>query len=205
MGRHLRSSHRSFVTRTAELLADFHLPAPGPGYQGVHGNNREWCVLALHDAWVAYCRSLVLTSAVSGSRTLTGVVVPAVAGIRNVGQAVAAVRVALAPNQPSFWEPRWGDARHAIRAAQVLRINNFAQVSGALGSTPSPAEEIRTLRNYMAHRNRSTATPVRELLGVTGAIDPALDSYLTGLVGPLESRYSAWVRELREIALVASR
>ncbi len=205
MGRDLRASYRSFMTRTADLLADFHTVPSGPSYERTLKNNREWCVLALHDAWVAYCRSLVLTSAGAGSRTLSGTVVPAAPGIRTAAQAVSVVRAALAPTAPTYWEPHWGDAREAIRAAQALKISNFAQVSGALGATPSPADEVRRIRNYIAHRNRSTASLVRAFVGVTGAIDPVLDGYLNALVGPLESRYGAWVREFRAIAVTAAR
>lgn len=204
MARGIRDSHRSFLARTNELLIDFQAAPSTAANARVHKNNREWCVLALHDAWTDYCRGLVISSAISGSRALSGATVPAVPGIRNASQALTTVRTTLNPKGPGYWEPRWGDALWAIRAAQALKIHNVAQVAGSLGSTPSPAEEVRRVRNYIAHRNQSTADPLRSVMGVAGAIDPGLDSYLASLVGPLETRYGAWVRQLRLIATSAS-
>lgn len=193
------------MTRTADLLDDFHTAPSSPSLGRIYRNNREWCIIALHDAWVSHCRALVLTSAVAGCETLAGVRVPPVAGVRNANRAVALVRASLAPKAPAYWEPRWGDAREAIRAAQALGINNFVQVSGALGSTPSPAEDLRVVRNYVAHRNHTTAPAVRRLTNLAGFVDPTLDGYLIAIVGPLESRYRSWVRELRSIATAAVR
>ena len=56
------------------------------------------------------------------------------------------------------WEPKWATAAACIDAAQVLNIQNLTSVSAALGAANSPAEPLRHIRNYFAHRGRGNST-----------------------------------------------
>ena len=98
-------------------------------------------------------RRLVLGSASREPTSLGGVAIPRVSGLTREDQAALAATTAMKLR----YEPRWGDAKQALDAAKALGIRNFPQVSAALGSTPSPADDVRVIRNFIAHRNRATA------------------------------------------------
>lgn len=54
-------------------------------------------------------------------------------------------------------EPKWFDATDCIDSAQRLKVENLTPIAGALGATTSPAESLRHVRNFYAHRGEYTA------------------------------------------------
>src|SRR5271156_1740337 len=119
---------------------------------------QEMCVIRLLDAWSRFCRDLVLKSASEQPFTVGGARLPLAPGIAGRNDALRALR-AVYTKFP--WEPRWFDAQACLRAANILRIANYSTVSSGLAVSPSPVEDLRRLRNFLAHRNEGTATEVR--------------------------------------------
>jgi len=201
--RSLRSLHRGFVREAQTAATAFSSGATLPDCFDPHRNNREWCALNLHDAWARFCRSLVLDSAFASTTTLSGTLVPPV--VSSEGLAVSAVRKAFSRGG-SVWEPQWASAADAVKAAVALRIANRAQVTAGLGASPNPDEDLRLVRNFIAHRNIRTALDLRRLRGRLGAPPGDLVDSLLGMPSPpYSSLFERWIEELISIGAVASK
>jgi hypothetical protein len=101
------------------------------------------------------------------------------------------------------FEPRWADATKCIRAAQQLAIANFSTVSAALGAINSPAEDIRRVRNFYAHRKKGTAqeSGATSLFASPTRLEAFdLAAYTSGNIRIIES----WVNNLNLVALAAA-
>lgn len=116
------------------------------------------CVIRLHDEWARYCRAVVLASASGKASTLRGVAIPRSPLVARGQSALAALRSTNARwLRINIWEPKWHEPSRAIDAAARLRISNYADFSAGLGATSVAPEELRVVRNYLAHRHRTTA------------------------------------------------
>lgn len=155
----------------------------------------EMAVIRLHDAWVRFCRELIVLSASGRTTTLGGLQLkPAHASIRS-RSSVVPVLLSMYKKKRIF-EPKWGDATECVDAAQRLSIVNLRTVSAALGAINSPAEDIRRVRNFYAHRKKNTAmhaatlnlfsNPLRpvvfELAAYTSGGSRVIESWVTGLI-----------------------
>lgn len=188
------------------LRAAFAAVDVAPACAEPHRHNREWCAVYLNDSWQRFCRRLVLSSAVLEPVSLSGKIVRPVPGLRSQRETLAALRRVLAPKRPAFWEPRWHDAIEAGRAVRVLGVSNASQIIAALGSTPSPAADLNTVRNFIAHRNRDTAGKLSSVLlkyrvaTVTGSSSRAVVDML--LVQPMSGDpcFVGWCNQLEGIA-----
>lgn len=117
-------------------------------------------VVRLHDAWVRLCRELIIRSAAQEPMSLTGMRVIKAPGIHTRADVIPKLSVIYPPigrTRPPYWEPRWGDITECLRAASVLRLSNYLQISAGLGMPGSPIDDLRLLRNYIAHRRADTA------------------------------------------------
>lgn len=155
----------------------------------------EMAVLRLHDAWTRFCRELIIVSAVGRTVTLGGV--PLKPSTPNITTRNSVMPLLLSMyRKRRRYEPRWGDAKECVDAAQRLAINNFSTVSAALGATNSPAQSIRFVRNFYAHRKQDTAAnaattnlfsspscpTVFELANYVTGGSRVIDIWVTGLV-----------------------
>ncbi len=169
-----------------------------------HGWSREMCVVRLQDAWARFCRELVLISASEQPITLNGTLLPLAPGIKCRKDALSALRVIY--NRPP-WEPKWFDAQACLKPATILRISNYASMSGGIAVSPSPLDDLRTLRNFLVHRSEQTAADVQtvakklHLPVTTGAIAILLSN--SGTTGT--TMLELWVRQLQAMAQVAVR
>lgn len=159
----------------------------------------EMAVLRLHDAWARFCREVVFMSASCRPYTLTGNRLPFAPDItcrRDVMSKLMTVRRV---------EPKWYDAMECVTASRQLRISNVSNVSAALIASNSPADEIRVIRNFFAHRGNETASKIRnlsfyrfgKLLTVEELVGETLVSDLY--------RFDIWVIELANVAEAAIR
>jgi len=162
----------------------------------------EMVVLSAHDIWARFCRSLIVASAGYRPRDSTGARLPYAPGVHHPRDVIPTL---LRTYRRKRFEPRWGDATQAIDAAQRLAIPNLTNVSSALGSSSSPADDLRVLRNFFAHRAKDTAILVRgrtwcphnaRLTALALAAQPSPGGILL---------YERWIIELQAIAYAASR
>lgn len=163
-----------------------------------HELAREGAVIMLQDAWSRFCRETVLVCAAGHVRTTGGSVIPRKFSSRTA--ALSALRATFTgqSKKAKDWEPKWFDATQAIDAAQRLAIPNFATVSAAIGSSPSPLGELRAVRNFFAHRGATAGVTARTVVGVASTFE--VHDYLTApqLGGAL--RFELWIDLLRAMA-----
>lgn len=113
----------------------------------------EYCVIQLQDAWTRFCRDLILRSSIGNANRAGGTKI--IASIREEHDAVDLLRSRWRggnSRQPPYWEPSWFDTQQAAKALSLLRPGNTNDINAALGSSANPIDELRPLRNYVAHR-----------------------------------------------------
>jgi hypothetical protein len=167
-----------------------------------HQLENEMCIIRLHDAWVRFCRDLIFTSALGG-KTIGGVVVDAAPGV-NCFSDIEKTRLATYGKKPPKYPPKWGSASLAIDAAQRLGVKNFITIQAALGSTGSPANELRIVRNFYAHRDISTVCEIKKLPWYANNLKFIPQDIPGHVVTGGVSRFEQWVDDLQLIALVAA-
>jgi len=114
----------------------------------------EMAIVRLHDAWARYCRDIIVRSA-CGALTLNHVRLAAAPGITGISSVIPVLLSKY--RRPRIYEPKWATATECIDAAQRLSLSNVGLISATLGAAGNPANELRQIRNYYAHRNESTA------------------------------------------------
>lgn len=160
---------------------------------------RVEAVIRLHDCWVKFCRELVIQSALGG-QTAGGAPLTRIPNVARPDDVIAQLR-ARYPRKPPYWEPRWGDARECGDASRDLNVGNLNTIRAALGATTSPAEELRLVRNYFAHRARDTHQKVRpyaQRRGLPIRFQP--EQMLQIAVAPGQVLFEAWVTDLLVVA-----
>ena len=171
----------------------------------IHRDGRELCVVRLHDSWARFCRELVIQSAADRPITTTGTIVIRAPGIGRRSDVIPALRSTYTLAQQQKWyEPRWADAAACIDAAKRLQLANAATISAAIGSTPSPVEHLRRVRNFIAHRGRDTASlliPVAASIGLKRFRYP--EDIIAARIPPGMALFMTWTVRLRAIARAA--
>jgi hypothetical protein len=112
------------------------------------------------------------------------------------------IPVLLSRYKKRRYEPKWANASECIDAAQRLSISNLATVAAALGATNSPADSIRRVRNFYAHRGSEAAQEAATTGLFSNPRHPVvfeLGSYRPGGWTVLES----WVSDLVNIGTAA--
>lgn len=169
----------------------------------IHRDAREASAIRLHDAWARFCRELIVSSASSAPLTANGTIVTRAPGIQNRRQVTPTLRATYVKGKPSWWEPRWADATEAIGAAQRLRLSNLASISAALGASPSPADHLRIVRNFIAHRNEATAQALAVVATAVQAPSTTVEDILVQWSPPGQRVLEEWAARLRLIAFAA--
>lgn len=195
--------HKPLRRLNGELhwLQDEFLQISAAGNQRQHQLACEMAVLRLHDAWARFCRELIILSAFGRTVTLGGVPLPPCHN--SVKRCHSVIPRLFATPGPRYrFEPRWADASECIKAATRLGIANVATISSALAASNSPAEDIRRVRNFYAHRMKRT---VQDAIATGLFLRPIradvfeLAAYTTGSVRVIES----WVSNFILVATAA--
>ena len=157
----------------------------------------EMSVISLHDSWCRFCREVVIMSAGCRPFTTAGARLPLATGIYKRADVIP---MYLSTFKKKRYEPRWGNSVECVDAAQRLNISNFSTFSASIGASNSTAEEIRVVRNYYAHRNKGTASKIRDLGTYSGTVNLAVQYTAGQVVTPGIVRMESWVNNLRIIA-----
>ena len=203
-GKSLDLPYRRFLKSSAWLLAEFNRDLLALQAKKLPPSSfcllPEMATLRLHDEWARCCREIVLCSAADEPKTANGNIL---AKAPNVNQRADAIAVSIRSTAQRRFEPRWATASESLAAAQSLRLSNLMTVSGALGAANSPAEDLRHVRNFFAHRAENTAAKVRARPFFTAGLElNAVGLLATGVPGGT-SRFEFWVLGLRAIAAAA--
>lgn len=191
---------RRLSTELAWLESEFMRAAPDK-----HRHTQLTCEMAvvrLHDAWARFCRELIIRSARGRTVTLTGTRLHPSHSAIVKRSSVIPLLISMYPRRRRF-EPRWADATECIEAGTRLAIGNLSTVAGALGAVNSPANDIRRVRNYYAHRSQRTAHDALSTRFFSSGAHPEvfdLANYTSGSTTVLES----WTAGLILIATAAA-
>lgn len=191
-----------FVKEALWLNKEFHDASHHPNHSSAitHQLTQEMCVIQLNDAWARFCREIVIVSAVGRTTTLSGSFIapaPQISGRSNV---IPTLLRSYARRRP--YEPNWHQANECITAITNLNLSNRVTVRDAIGVMDSPAEELRRVRNYFAHRGAGTGEYCWNtgLFSNRGRYEPiSLKSYVPGGSTVFES----WAKRLCAIARAA--
>lgn len=99
-------------------------------------------------------------------------------------------------------EPRWHDAKEALRIAKKLAVPNSADIGAALGAMNSPADKLRIFRNHCAHESSiDCGEKFRNLI-----ISPSFQDlrHIFEVTEGGDYVFESWIRGLQDISIAAS-
>lgn len=186
------------LTCRLNVLADL---ISGVGAQSAHEQvfAAERAIIQIQVEWEQFVRSIVLDSAIGEYYNSTGQVYSGAFSELRSREAAAHKLVSLYSRRR--YEPDWYIPNDAIDAADRLAISNFADVAAELGQTPWPIEDLRYLRNFVAHRSKRSALNVRTAgLPNHGASIRVIEIATEYDPGGLK-RYDTWINFIKGSAL----
>lgn len=158
----------------------------------------ERAVMQLQIEWEHFVRAIILDSAVGRHSTRSGVVYSKLPVRVHNRRHASRLLVAQYPKRKH--EPDWYLPQDAIKAASLLSLTNEGQIAAELGVTPWELEDLRHLRNFIAHQSDRAALNVRTASKMkrTGRIIPSLICYEYTAGGV--RRYENWVQFMVGVA-----
>jgi len=209
VARHLEADARRFTLQAHRLLAAFNALDHPSLPEGCCATSHELaaanCVLNLHNHWSQFCKELIISSAKGGLTTRAGLVLPRATNLPPSNEVVSHVRSLYGWRVPR--EPHWSIASgfgNAIDTCTRLGVANLDDISAALGAVSSPAEELRLVRNYLAHRNSDTASRALATLSGYGIVQMnTADIILRTRTSGGDTIYEDWVNGLSLVAFAA--
>jgi hypothetical protein len=148
---------RKFRSEANWLRLEFARSANGPRTALSSQLVCEMVVVRLHDSWTRFCRELIVLSAYGNTTTLSGNPISKSNPLITDRASIIPLLMSSLYRKPQRNEPRWGTARECIDAATRLGIQNLSTVAAAIGAANSPADQLRIVRNFYAHRKKETA------------------------------------------------
>jgi hypothetical protein len=157
-----------------------------------------FAVINLYAEWELFNFKLLVTSTLKKPTRSDGSVVSSGVGIKTTAEFDKALIPIFSPSKMKRRILYWGDPGTVVRAAAGLKLSNAPSISAAIGSIGSPADSIRTTRNYLAHWNEETHRKLPgHLSGGNSAI--LLDRLGTNITGGIRE-FDSWVFSLQDIA-----
>lgn len=202
---YLVDTYSKFVSETEWLLQEFNIAVDQLSIDSIDKSARlsaEMSVIRLHDAWARFCREIIVLSAGGRPYTANGNQLAPVSGIHGISEVIP-VLLARYPRRRHRFEPKWARPREAIQAGQLLNIPNISTFGAAIGATNSPAEELRPIRNFLAHRGKNSANQIRNQYFFNGTDKVTVENVAGKLIPPGIRRFEKWVIDLRLIAIAS--
>ena len=161
----------------------------------VHGDALIFLAIKLQHVWGEFCRELVVRSTLGNCSTRSGQRVPPSSG---------ALRVRDLPNisRLPFWGrgTYWEDPKFALRQARRLNVVNYQSISLGLTSASSVLDELKTVRNFITHPNRSTAAEYTQLTRTKGLRGLSPEQFLQERTPGGATIFENWTRQLATAA-----
>jgi hypothetical protein len=97
-------------------------------------------------------------------------------------------------------EPQWAIPKSAIDAAVALGLSNTTHISAELGVAPWEVDNLRYVRNFIAHRSKESALKLRTigLAPPKDGIDPV--AIIVGVSSMGGKNYERWAGFIRGVA-----
>ena len=158
----------------------------------------ERAIIQLQIEWEHFVRSLILDSAVGLHSTRSGLVKSNLA-VRLRSREHAS-RVLISQYNKRRHEPDWYLPQDAIVAAGKLALTNENQIATELGVTPWELDDLRHLRNFIAHRSSRSALSVRAAANInkSNRIVPSSMCFAYGTGGV--RKYESWAVFMKGVA-----
>lgn len=161
----------------------------------VHRDALVFLAIRVQHLWGEFCRELVVRSALGNCSTRSGQLVPPAPG---------SVRVRDLPNMSRlpFWGrgTYWEDPQFALRQARRLNVVNYNSIALGLTSASSVLDELKTVRNFITHPNRSTAAEYTQLTRAKGLRGLSTEQFLRQRTPGGATIFEAWTRQLATAA-----
>jgi len=198
---------RRFLRETGAVLLAFHeATTPSPSTPSdVYAI--EMCAIRLQDSWARFCSELVILSALKEPVTRGGHRLTQAVGIKSIRDVKKEAWAMSYPKRqmPPKWEPRWHLPQVVLDLGLKLQLGNYTQIKSGISISQSPLEELRCVRNFLAHRGRRTGSELRALNTRQGlAQSTRARDLLSHLVVPGIPLFERWVHILRLMADVAT-
>ncbi|UTM01270.1 hypothetical protein MID00_17505 [Alcaligenes sp. NLF5-7] len=157
-------------------------------------------LMQLQIEWEHFIRRLILDSATGQFQGINGTVVSGLPNPPKTREQALYTLLSTFRNNNNNREPEWSHSNKAIDAATRLKLSNLTEITNYLGVTPWPLDEMRYLRNYIAHQSKNSAVTVRQHLmsnpaGKISVAEIAFDYTLSGI-----QRYKSWPAFMKVIA-----
>ena len=161
----------------------------------IHRDGQAYLVVKLQHLWGEFCRELVVRSAIGGCETRTGQTLPRVPGRKYIREITSVV-----PELSSGTRTYWENPAFVIKHARRLQVANHNQISLGIGSVSNSLTDLKCVRNFIVHPNRSTRGKYYQLtrsIGFSGLTpDRLLHQYLPGGV----TVFDDWISKLTAAA-----
>ena len=191
-GMFLRRSHA--LGSRLEVQLPLH-PDEAEMCEPVHRDAQVFLAIRLQHLWGEFCRELVVRSVLGNCSTRSG---------RRVPPAPGAIRVRDLPNisRLPFWGrgTYWEDPKFALRQARRLNVVNYNYIALGLTSASSVLDELKTVRNFITHPNRSTAAEYIQLTRVRGLRGLSPEQFLRQRTPGGATIFGTWTRQLETAA-----
>lgn len=161
----------------------------------------EMSIIRLYDSWARFCREAVIISAYGKTTTLSGTNLKS-SSLPAITSRSQVIPVLIATYKKRLHEPDWERVDQFVDAGQRLALQNLSTLAAAFGATNSPADEIRHVRNFYAHRRQGScanALATNHFPLLHRPIVFRLNEYRTGGSTVLES----WIQRLLAVAVAA--
>ncbi|RYG96292.1 MAG: hypothetical protein EON58_12395 [Alphaproteobacteria bacterium] len=157
----------------------------------------EHIVMQLQNVWELYMREFVLNSAVGNATDKSGPVKSLLQ--ERIHSKEHASYVLISKYKRRRNEPDWYKPADIADAVVKLNLTNQPKIIGAVGATPWPLDDLRHVRNFIAHRSKRAAEEVRSLpwFGQHDRIDVGSTAfaYLPGGATNIE----VWAQQIKDV------
>ena len=158
----------------------------------------ERALIQLQIEWELFVRNLILDCATGKYKNKLGVVYSKVnCDLHNREKACYFL---LSNYKRNKVEPDWYLPNEAVKAAIFLDVSNIATISAQLGLSPWVIDDLRYVRNFIAHRSKRSALKLREIGLVTfhesiSTVNVAYSFHASG-----ERNYLVWSKFMKFVA-----
>ena len=162
----------------------------------VHQDGRAYLIVRLQQLWGEFCRELIVRSAMGGCLTRNGLILPKVPGVRRVSDINTVIKLKDLAGPGSKWE----EPAFAVDQAIRLTVANLHGIDLGLGQASVVADNIKSIRNYIVHPNRSNKVRYAHTTMVLGFRGLPPDELLFQAVPGGETVFENWLSTLTRAA-----
>lgn len=173
-------------------------------FEGSDPVGRAFSVISLYADWEEFSRRLLYSSAALRPLSSGRKRIPRAPGITSKSDVDLAIKLWKKARPNSRLVLHLGGPRAMADVCKALQLSNERIILPAVLSQHSPADELRLVRNFLAHQNPSTAFQVPRG-SRTGNLDvAALINWLSETQTGGRTRFGVWGSDLAAVARACS-